>query len=75
MEESIFHPTDIFYVHFLVFTGVILDFFYVHDFDFHGCKLSDVFASKCGFSPARFHYFSVFFTGSQIAFTHKKNKH
>ena len=38
-----------FHGHFLDFTGVIFDFFHVHDFNFHGRKLTKFFTVKIGF--------------------------
>ena len=47
-----------FHGHFLVFTGVIFDFFHVHDFHFHGCKSTKFFTGKIGFFTGKLPYFS-----------------
>ena len=47
-----------FHGHFLVFTGVIFDFFHVQDFSFHGCKLTKFFTGKIEFFTGKLPYFS-----------------
>ena len=47
-----------FHGHFLAFTGVILDFFHVHDFNFHGCNLTKIFTGKNLIFTGKLPYFS-----------------
>ena len=47
-----------FHGHFLDFTGVIFDFFHVHDFNFHGRKLTKFFTGKIEFFTGKLPNFS-----------------